>query len=326
MADLVEEQLDTRILTRLDFALPPEPFIRRCAEKLGLTETELGEEDVARLVSALRSGTRKLQIYETLRLRKSPALTPRLLSDFVVTREPDQYVMRDLMVRFQPDDDAAFLRFAFHRICGRDPLPQERLAYEFDLRRGHINREKIVADLVIAARQSGKDAAWDSLVEPLDDKTVNSFDGSARQFIPGRMRDSAGRDGFVFCRWVPRVGWLIADNVWRQDNLPEENGWNLHPGWVLAGPKRTLPSGDWRLDFDFIQAEDAQLILDVVANSGLDVLMRQSFLGPCAGAVALKIDRRHFFLELRLWKPEQPSELCWIQLRNLSLSRMGPGE
>jgi hypothetical protein len=93
-------------------------------------------------------------------------------------------------------------------------------------------------------------------------------------------------------------------------------------GWVIAGPKQQFPPGLWRLDVHILQPEDAVIVLDVVANAGIDILAKATLLGPARFSVRVDIRDWHHFIELRLFKPRQPEAAHRLDIRNLSFTRL----
>jgi hypothetical protein len=315
-------------LSPSDFLLPPEKFVVRCAELIGLPEREFNQDDASRLVAALRNGVSRLQVADVMMRRKAPHLTiPGSTPPTALLREPDCFAVVDLFVQYAPEDDAAFLNYAFRRICEREPTPRERLEFEFDLRRRVITRIEVIKRIVQTRRDEGYEAAWDVLFDKPGE--VGEEAGPARALLSfsGEMRDEAGREHLVVVRHAPGVGWLFAQNLWRQpyNPLADASGWKLHPGWVLTGPKRTLPSGEWRMNLDLIQPVDGRLDVEICANSGLDRILSLTLEGPCAGAMRFRLMPWHLFVEVRIFKPEQDPELCWMHLRDLSLVRTSSG-
>ena len=81
----------------------------------------------------------------------------------------------------------------------------------------------------------------------------------------------------------------------RQPLEPFDGGWAVREGWLIVGPKRTLKAGKWRIDIDLLQSPEAIVDLDVVANAGLDVLLRAALCGHSCGSFCLDFLPDHHF-------------------------------
>lgn len=102
----------------------------------------------------------------------------------------------------------------------------------------------------------------------------------------------------------------------------EDGKWKTAPGWIVVGPKQSFEKGVWRLNIDLVQPEAAAVVLDVIANSGVDVFVRTTLAGSARCAMHIDIKEWHRFLELRLFKPKEPEENNWIDIRDLSFVRL----
>ena len=209
------------------------------------------------------------------RRQASPHRTIRVASAHGVRRAPDSFALVEMYTHFAPQDDAAFLRHAFSRICDRSPCESERLELEFDLRRGVVDRAAAVKRIIAIASSEGRGAFWDTLVpEGEADPPTPADPTSARTMPAGLVYDENGRETLIFVRSVVGAGLVIAPDVMRQTPRTIDGGWAVHEGWLVVGPKRSFKPGRWRVDLDLVQPNDAILDVDVVANSGLDVLQQ----------------------------------------------------
>ncbi len=307
---------DVSPLTENAFSLPAAEFVDTWAKALALTERDLTTLDRDYLVNAIRTGTNRLKILDALHMRQSSfAQFGRGESAHDIRRTPDRFALMEVITRFAPDDDGAFLRRAFLQICDREPTPGERLELEFDLRRGHLDRRGAVKRIVAAARRDGHLALWDSL----DPDDGQDDPACARTMPAGLVYDESGRETLIFVRAMPDGGWMVAPDIMRQSPKMSENGWLVHDGWLLVGPKRSFRSGTWRVDLDLLQLQDAILDVDIVANSGLDVLQRLEIIGPFSGSFAVEFKSEHRFVELRLAPRKCAEELIWLKPRNISM-------
>lgn len=300
------------------FSLPARDFIEAWAAALGLSGDDLSAWDREDLAGAIRRGTSRLKVIDALRSRTTAPVKPIWSPRHDIRRPPDRLTVLESLVRFAPDDDTAFLRYAFERICDRAPTPVERLELEFDLRSGRSDRGATIRRITAIAQREGHFALWDSLqpeAEPRDPT-------DARAMPAGLMVDEDGEQTFIFARQMPDGrGWLVGPDMMRQDIKIKDGGWAVHEGWLIVGPKRSFRPGLWRLDIDLVQAADAVIDIDVVANSGLDVLQRLAVFGPFSGSVGVAIEHDHRFVEFRLHvRPGQGRS--WLKPRNISMRRV----
>lgn len=306
------------------FSLPAESFIDAWAKALDLTESDLSPDDRLSLANAIRGGTNRLRVVDALKARRPiPSSLGGLSGLQALRREPDQFAIVENFVRFAREDDAAFLRFAFSRICGRDPTSAERLELEFDLRRGVLTRTVVVKRIVAIARRDGQTAYWDTLLPDSENEARETADFSNASITPsGLLVNTDGQAMVVFVREVENIGWMIGPDLMRQPLQIKDGNWSVQPGWLLTGPKRSFADGDWLLDIDLIQPHAAKLDIEIVANSGLDILQAITLIGSFSGTVGIAIKREHRFLELRIRIHERSPEDSWLRPRNISMRQV----
>ncbi|SCB26028.1 hypothetical protein [Rhizobium hainanense] len=303
------------------FSLPAESFVDAWARALDLTEIDLTADDRLSLANAIRGGTNRLRVVDALKARRPvPSSLSGLSGMQALRREPDQFAMVENFVRFAKEDDAAFLRYAFARICGRDPTSAERLGLEFDLRRRVLTRTAVVKRIVAIARRDGQTAYWDTLLPEDDGNGREVADSSNASVTPsGLLVNPDGQAMLVFVREVENVGWMIAPDLLCQPLQLHDGNWSVHSGWLLTGPKRSFAEGDWLLDLELIQPQTARLDIEIVANSGLDFLQTMTLVGSFSGTVCVTIKREHRFVELRVRIHERAPEDRWLRPRNISM-------
>lgn len=308
------------------FALDPDEFIDACAQRLGLTETDFPDADRAFLRAALFAGKPRLLVIDAILRHKAPDGGRRdLVSPLAaVAQDSGDYLVTDLLIRFAPEDDQAFLGQVFATIVGRAPEEFERLPLMFDLRRKRVSREAVVHHLVERAQREGRVVRC----TPVQTGGAAKPDGLANgteKIGPGGSAgiDSLGRAMFSLCRRDARGGWDIDPAFIRQTLRVEDGIWHLRPGFVLAGPKAALFPGLWKITLELVQAEDAVVALDVVANSALDQIIRTDIVGSFDGSVAVPVGRHHHFVEVRLSKPPQEEPLMWLRMGRMLLTRVG---
>jgi hypothetical protein len=308
------------------FSLPPPAFVEAWATALGLSEQELTQVDRDNLVGAIRNGTSRLKVIDALHNRGAiPVPAGQRSGAHAIRRASDRFALIENLTRFAPDDDAAFLRYTFVQICDREPSGRERLELEFDLRRGLVDRAAVVKRIVAIAVREGNLALWDTLRPEPEVETAATAAGDqtcARIMPAGLIYDENGLETLTFVREVPGTGWMIGPDVLRQTPKTVDNGWAVHEGWLIVGPKRSLKPGRWRVNLDLVQPQDAIVDVDVVANSGLDVLQRMAICGPFYGSFCVEFRPEHCFSELRMSVREQPGGSPWLRPRNITMQRV----
>jgi hypothetical protein len=299
------------------FSLPPGAFVDAWVRALAFTEQEFTVEDRDLYARAIHGGTGRLRIVDALYSKKWARSSPfGSITAHDICGTQDHFVLIENLQHFAPDDHTAFLRYAFRQICDREPAPTELLSFDFDLRRGVIERRSAIKKIVRIANQEGRPALWDSLnrEEDRNDPTC------ARTLPTASVYDEKGRESLIFVRALREGGWTVAPDILRQSPKMDQQGWVLREGWLLTGPKRSLRPGIWRVDLDILQ-HDQVLQVDVVANSGLDILQDISISGPFAGSFCVTIENHHRFVELRV-RTRDPAETIWINPRNVSMHRV----
>lgn len=310
------------------FSLSGEAFVDAWATAFNLSADELNDEERQNLVKAIRNGTNRLKIIDALRAISSDGgEKPVDYEAQVLRRTPDQYAIIESFTRFAPDNNVAFLRYTFDKICGRDPTEKERLTMEFDLRRNVTTREDIVKRVVSIARRDGQISLWDTLEQPVTQHSGNKpVDPSSARTLPaGLSYDIEGNQTLIFVREVPGEGWMIGPDLLHQPVNVVDGGWSVSPGWLITGPKRSLEAGTWMVRLDLVQDPAARIAVQVSANSGLDTLQELIIAGSFVGSLCVNIRNEHRFVELRLKILETPDTTPWIKLRDVSMIRSKQG-
>ena len=83
----------------------------------------------------------------------------------------------------------------------------------------------------------------------------------------------------------------------------------------------TRHSGSWRIQIDLVQEMNAKLAIQLVANSGLDILQEVTIAGSFTGNLSTDIRAEHRFVELRVKIVDTHSETSWVRLRDISMVR-----
>ncbi|MHC1551811.1 hypothetical protein [Phyllobacterium sp. K27] len=306
------------------FSLSGEAFVDAWATAFNLSVDELSDEERQNLVKAIRNGTNRLKVVDALRAASSDGgEKPVDYEAQVLRRTPDQFAIIESFTRFAPDNNVAFLRYTFDKICGRDPTDKERLTMEFDLRRNVTTREDIVKRVVSIARRDGHVSLWDTLEQPMaqqqDKKPVDP--SSARSLPAGLSYDMDGNQTLIFVREVPGEGWMIGPDLLHQPVNVVDGGWSVSPGWLITGPKRSLEAGSWMVCLDLVQDPAARIAVQISANSGLDTLQELIIAGSFVGSLCVDIRNEHRFVELRLKILDTLDTTPWIKLRDVSMIR-----
>jgi hypothetical protein len=297
-------------LSAADFLLPPEEFIKQCARRLGLSSEQLDDEAVMAFAEALRSGTARFSVIRALQSLRDPVRSRANWHGFLnIDVDLDHSIDAGLIERFAPNDNLAFLRFAFMQVCGRGPTALEQLGYEFDLRRGVRSRSNILAALVMKARSEGRN------VEPLP----QSISGHSDE---GSLRPIKGRLGYAIVRRGDGTGWSYDPGLWHQTFDTVEDGWKVRSGWILTSQKRTLEPGLWEIAVDLIQLTTARVHFDFVASHGLETLFSVMLVGPAAFTTCIELTKPAPAAEVRLFKPEQQPHEHWLNVRTISMVKV----
>lgn len=304
--------LNNLALTENDFALQPEEFVQKCIDVACLQSITKDTPIFHQYVSALRTGRTRISVANAIAHFANPILVNT--SNFTynsLNQTMDNYLVTDMLLNFAPDDDIAFMTFAANKILGRAPKNGELLPIEFDFRRKIVTRLECINWLTQHARASGRNLIFEGLHS--SSAIPNNF---------GFSYDENGSKQFVAVNSNGFGSWQYAPNIISQNHSVNGSRWHVQSGWLMAGPKVSFEPGTWLLKLDFVQPESSALIIDVVANSGLDVLFCQEFVGSVAACIKLNIEKFHFFLELRIFKPLQDSNLCWITPRKIVLVKL----
>jgi hypothetical protein len=178
----------------------------------------------------------------------------------------------------------------------------------------------VVQKIVALARREGQTAFWDTLLPENESQASEGADPSNARVTPaGLLVNMEGQATAIFVREVENVGWMIAPDHLRQPLQINDGNWKVEPGWLLTGPKRSFAEGTWLLDLDLIQAPNAKLDVEIVANSGLDFLQSITLTGSFSGTLCIAIRREHRFIELRIRVHERSPEDSWLRPRNISM-------
>lgn len=303
---------DAVAITVADLVATPQDFVDACAAKFGLDGDALSDAERATLIASLEAGRSRLTVMEALRAKASPLDAngaPRRRRDRTqlagLAQNWTADVVVDLLLRYAPDDDGRFVEQAFRQIFGRDATQIEALEARFDLRGGRLDRRALIEKL--AALSPGC-----RLSPPPSQAPLPAIPGGAI------LRDGGGV-GYTLVRNVPGVGWVVAPDVIAQPMQGENGAFVPAPGVALRARGLTLTPGRWRLAVDLVQDETADIVVEVLANAGLDELFCARLRGPATFAAVFDVEDRHHFVEVRVVKPSQGPGDAQLKIRDLSL-------
>ncbi len=287
-------------LQAVDFLLGPEEFVSRClAAYSGVTEL-LTLPQRALLAEAIRAGRPRIEVLEAVRRLANPAHTTSAgtLTNGLA-REWDNFVAMDQLIAYAPQNDSIFVEQVYLQTLNRLPTAIEAIEAKFDLK-GGLSRTKFVEQIA----QRSPACRLSSDVLPLES---------------GKM---IGRDGRLYINLIQQTtngDWAVPHDVFIQQAPTVDGSLQLNEGLVLAGPKRSLPPGKWHLSLDLVQPESSQIIVEVIANSGLDVLARVDLVGAARMVMAVLVEPWHHFVEVRLFKAAELEHLRKLKIREVLL-------
>lgn len=287
-----------------DLLLPPDQFVDRCVELFkGETEFDsVSPADRRALVEAIRAGVSKLAIIDAFETRREP-MSRHMSSKYDdLSGSWDSFVSLDLLSRFAPDDDDAFVRQTFFQVKGRDPTEHEAISARIQLSTLGVDRSAYIEKLV----QGDHSVQLASQRSPIGHADWN--------FI-----DHDGKRTAVLVR-LTEEGLSVAPGM-TVPRSPFANGTlQCTQGWLLWGPKRNLASGTWDVHLCLSQHSEGALLFDVIANSGAATLARCHLIGSAYFNMRIQVEPWHQFVEVRLYKPEQSPDLSWLRIQRIALS------
>lgn len=289
-----------RGLQAADFLLQPEEFVSQCIAAFDGTAETLTTAQRAVLAEAIRAGRPRIDIVEAIG-RYTSLGAASLLGKTAngVSLNWGDCIVTDQLVKFAPGDDVIFAEQVYKQALHRSPTSIEAIEAKFDLK-GGLSRIEFIER--IARRSSACRLDTDTLPAGL-----------------GAAISDAGKIRFSFVEPTRDGGWVVARDVHLQAAPTVDGYLQLDNGWVLSGPKADFPSGKWHLTIDLVQPEAAHVIVDVVANAGLDVLASFELAGPARLTAGFSIEPWHHFIEVRLSKDNEPQPLRQLKLRELVL-------
>jgi|GEM_PF-2500383 hypothetical protein len=319
---------DGRPFDKAMFGLPAADFVEAVCAFFDVDEARLPAQDRSALVQSLSEGRSRLDVFGAISRTSSAGRLATMYDSPLnaIMHDSDAYFVQDVLERYAPDDDEAFLIHACQQILGRRNSELEHLACKYDLRRGTVTRGELLDRLVRQARSEGRLIGLASIMRDSPELSPAPPRSPSAIGWPGMLGINAkGQEEFTLCRSDARGGWLVLKNHLMQDISIVDGFWKVGPGFLLAGPKYTLTPGTWQLSVEITQPDDARLELDVVANSALDVSFATTIIGSFSGSILVRIQPHHLFNEIRLAKPDQPAEAMFVRIDKIELVRLGAG-
>ena len=289
----------TATLVPADFVLGATAFARRCHEVFPGAARMIGSRETAAIIGALEGGVTKFHVVDAFRYADSgqPASSVEH-PNINQLRSLAPLAAGEVLEAFAPEDQQSFVDRLFQQFSPRGLQASDRLTNVLELTRGLVSRRSVIDKL--AAASSGRVSWLDS--EQIDHELV----------LAGPLPNSAEIS--------------IDANLWLQ--APPPQGAQRHilvPGWVLAGPGLDIRAGWWELEVSFLQPAEANMRLALVANGGVSTLLEVTLAGPANVAFSVEVLPAHRFVEIRLFKPDEPETLCEFSLQKLALRPQSDG-
>jgi hypothetical protein len=299
--DAPAEQAAAGVVAAADFLLAPEAFVEHCLSAHDPDGRLFTKAERGVLIEAILAGRPRLEVLDAIADRADPSarkLTRPHLGDLL--RDWDDRLVPDLLERYAPNDEEAFVRQAYSQLLARPPDSTELIKARSDLKSGRTTRRGLMETL--AARSTA----------------ARHSTGLALKADSGP--NSGGAPTFILVRPAGPESWTLEPDVWLQPAPIRDGALQVSEGWVLFGPKRSFPSGPWRLDIDIEQEETTELALSVTSNGGLDQLLAIELIGPARLKARFTIESWHRLVEVRLYRPAQPAAHNWLKVRDLTLA------
>ncbi|WP_313574528.1 hypothetical protein [Brevundimonas sp.] len=281
--------------------LPGDAFVASAVKRLRLSDVSPREEHA--MVQAIYRGVNKTRIWEALSARSEG----RLIAEPVhlptsLMRGDDELAIEDILIDHAPEDDAIFITYAYFRLLGRDPELRERLTLQEALAKGDLDRRGAVAAVVAASRAEGRSPY-----------VASSAGGEDLAIVSGERSERL----LLFKRLSPK-DCLVADGALREASLVD-GGLKLHGGLALAGPKRSLKAGLWRLLVDWSQEDDAAIAVEVTSNGGAERLLGLTISGSAVFNAEFRVMPEHLISEVLVYAVRKGAGDWIVRPREVSL-------
>ncbi|WP_421358105.1 hypothetical protein [Agrobacterium rosae] len=307
-----------RRLSSEQFAADPDVFVKSLAETMDI---EVEEETLSLLSERLRSGATRQEIVRAFQNMKG---LPQELDHANAALNYSRLgvagaaVLVENLLSFAPNNNRAFVIRAFSQVLGRHPTDVElaRLTHKIDV--SGCSRLDLLVDLNTKSISEGMLVNWDSAerFEETETKKVQRLIESTGF----RSVSKGSSEKFTLCQYS-NGQWELAPSMMCRPDEIQADSWRISDGFFLTGPKAHISQGDWLLEIDIVQPASACVIIDVVANLGVDRLLYITAYGNLRGSFRFEKLHTHAFLEVRLQtKDAVPCQ--WISVQNVQLRKM----
>lgn len=286
--------------------LPGDAFVAEAIRRLGVADLPPRERHA--LAQAIYRGVNKSRIWESLSARsdgRAIAEPPHLLTSLV--RPDDDVAIQEVLIDHASEDDAIFIDYAFFRLVGRDPELGERLRIQHALSNGTLDRKGAILAILDAARAEGRSPV---VAEMSGDQPFALVSGKRSERL-------------VLIKKLSPQEYLIADGALHNARVVD-GALELSDGLVLAGPRRSLRPGLWRLQVDWSQGDEAVISIDVTANGGAEKLLGLTLVGSAVVNAEFRVEPEHLVSEVLVHGVRRNGKKRWLtRPREISLKWAG---
>ena len=304
------------------FASGPRSFVRHAAERMGVS---LDEAIVDQLADRMVRGTPREQIIKYLHNIKGnryPLEKAATALNFARAGVPGAALIVENIINFAPKDDKAFVNYAYSQVLARDPGQVELARLSHQLSTNSLTRRRLLEVLTQRSLEEGRLITWDSAIGPLSHPELGGTGSELLTEATGfRVLSKDSTEILTLCRFTDER-WALAPMMVANTLEVRTDNWLVSDGFILSGPKCHIPAGNWLLEVDLVQPEWASIVVDVVANGGIDRLFHLTAYGNIRGSFAFEKLGTHAFLEVRL-RVEDAMPEQWISVQNVQLRKVG---
>lgn len=309
-------------LSSAEFASESLSFVKHLAAQMAI---DIDAPTLQRLSDRIRQGVSREQIIASLRSMKGlpqPVDRGAAALEFARSGRAGEALIVENITSFAPQDDKAFLLYAYAQVLGRHPDDVELARLTHHLEGRTLSRLDVLKRLNSTSMEEGRALTWDSaLVSLSGDSSVDGI--TTRGLVEGSGYRTLSRDAaetLTLCRFDDGKWELAPSMVARIDEIRSDS-WIVSDGFVLTGPKSHLSAGEWLLELDIVQPEWASVVVDVVANLAADRLFHLTAHGSLRGSFVFEKLNTHAFLEVRLLiRDARPAQ--WISIQSVRLRKM----
>lgn len=144
---------------------------------------------------------------------------------------------------------------------------------------------------------------WEG-IERLESLSKNYF--SRNENMLRRNRDEGTVEAgllngkYLIVAYAKGTGLFTGPNVHFHGIQEADEHQRFSPGWIFHGPKIDVDSGSYVLNIDIkCHDPDARMIIDVVANGGLNKILELKTIGNAQMSLGFEIERFHKGIEVR---------------------------